>query len=53
MDKMKGEEGGGFGGSGVEGGGENADNCNWTTIKIKKLKKETYILLTNVTQINL
>ena len=32
MDKIKGEgggrEGGGFGWSGVEGWGENADNCN-------------------------
>ena len=29
-------EGGGFGWSGVEGWGENADNCNWIKIKIKK-----------------
>ena len=37
MDKTKGEsgsrEGGGFGGGGVERWGENADNCNRTTIK--------------------
>ena len=29
-------EGGGFGWGGVEGWGENADNCNWITIKVKK-----------------
>ena len=29
-------EGGGFSGGGVEGWGENADNCNSITIKIKK-----------------
>ena len=28
MEKMKRLEGGGFGWSGVEGWGENADNCN-------------------------
>ena len=28
MDKIKGEEGGGIGWGGVEGWGENADNCN-------------------------
>ena len=40
MDKTQGVveagEGGGFGGGGVEGWGENADNCNWITIKIFK-----------------
>ena len=40
MDKIKGEveagEGGGFGWGRVEGWGEKADNCNWTTIKILK-----------------
>ena len=35
-------EGGGTGWSGVEGWGENADNCSW--IKIKKLKKKNEIL---------
>ena len=29
-------EGGGFDWGGVEGWGENADNCNWTAIKEKK-----------------
>ena len=37
MDKTKGRveagKGGGFDGFGVEGWGENADNCNRTTIK--------------------
>ena len=28
MDKIKGEERGGFGWGGVEGWGENTDNCN-------------------------
>ena len=28
MDKIKGEGGGGVGWAGVEGWGENADNCN-------------------------
>ena len=41
MDKIKGEGGGGDGGGfrwgGVEGWGENADNCNWITIKILKI----------------
>ena len=45
MDKTKGEGGGGGGrwvwlGWGVEGWGENADNCNRTTIKKKERKKE-------------
>ena len=31
-------EGGGFGWGGVERWGENADDCNWVTIKIKKKK---------------
>ena len=31
---VKGEEGGGMGWGGVEGWGENADNCNRITIKI-------------------
>ena len=36
---MEAGEGGGFGWGGVEGWGENADNCNWITIRIfKKLK---------------
>ena len=35
-------EGGGFGRGGVEGWGENADNCNWITIKVK-LKKDNDI----------
>ena len=35
---MEAGEGGGFGWGGVEGWGENADNCNRITIKI--LKKE-------------
>ena len=30
---MEAGEGGGFGWGGVEGWGENADNCNRTTIK--------------------
>ena len=32
-------EGGGFGWGGVEGLGENADNCNWITIKMFKWKQ--------------
>ena len=40
MDKIKGEgrggDGWGFGWRGVEGWGENADNCNQITIKIYK-----------------
>ena len=32
-------ERGGFGWGGVKGWGENADNCNWITIKIFKKKK--------------
>ena len=32
----------GFGWGGVEGWGENADNCNWITIKIKKKADETF-----------
>ena len=36
------EEGGGIGWDGVEGWGENADNCNSITIKkLKKKKKES------------
>ena len=46
MDKIKGEGGGGGGRcvwlGRVEGQGENADNCNWITIKIKKIK-QTFI----------
>ena len=38
MDKIKGE-GGGFGWGGVEGWGENADNCNWATVKKCLIKK--------------
>ena len=46
MDKTKGEGGGGeeggFGWGGVEGQGENADNCNSTTIKqcLKNIKNK-------------
>ena len=43
MDKTKGEGGGQGGGGfvwgGVKGWGENADNCNWTTILKKKERK--------------
>ena len=41
MDKIKGEGRGGgvgkIGWGGMEGWGENADNCKWITIKIKKI----------------
>ena len=40
MDKIKGEVGGGYGWGGVEGWEENADNCNWTTIKIIIIKNK-------------
>ena len=40
--RMEVGEGGGFGWGGVEGWGENADNCNWMTIKI--LKNSTILL---------
>ena len=33
--RMEAGEGGGFGWGGAEGWGENADNCNRVTIKIK------------------
>ena len=33
-------EGGGLGWGGVEGWGENAENCNWPTIKRKELLKK-------------
>ena len=36
-------EGGGFGWGGVDGWGENADNCNWATIKKMFKKKESKI----------
>ena len=53
MDKIKGEGGGGRGRwvwmGGVEGWGENTDNCNRITIKIlkdvKKKKKNSQLLL--------
>ena len=39
-------KGGGLGWGGMEGWGENPDNCNWITIKIfkkeKKLKKDEF-----------
>ena len=35
---VKNQKSGGFGLGGVEGWGEDADNCNWITIKIKKNK---------------
>ena len=38
--RMKVGEGGGFGWCGVEGWGENADNCNRITIKIFLKEKE-------------
>ena len=41
---MEAGEGGGFGWGGVEGWGENADNCNWVTIKTF-FKKERNIIL--------
>ena len=44
MDKTKGKGGGGFGWGGVEGWGENADNCNWITIKnLKKDLKKQFV----------
>ena len=36
MGSVEEEEGGGFSWGGVEGWGENSDNCNWITIKILK-----------------
>ena len=36
-------EGGGIGWGGVEGWGENADNCNWITIE--KLRKKEFNVL--------
>ena len=39
---MEVEKGGGFTWSGVEGWGENADNCNWT---IKNMYKKFYLFL--------
>ena len=38
--RVEAKEGGGFGRAGEEGWGENADNCNWTTIKKKEKIKE-------------
>ena len=40
------EEGGGTGWGGVEGGGENADNCNW--IKIKKTQEDMKVTLSEI-----
>ena len=34
-------EGGGTGWGGVEGWGENADNCNWIKINLKKEDNRT------------
>ena len=38
--------GGGFGWGGVEGWGENAENCNRITIKIKKINGKIYTIST-------
>ena len=44
---------GGFGWGGVEGRGENADNCNRITIKIlKKRKKERHYQLSTTMAVN-
>ena len=40
---MEVREGGGFGWGGVEGWGENADNCNLITIKILKNVPQLYL----------
>ena len=43
--RVEAREGDGFGWGGVEGWGENADNCNWTTIK---QLKNIYIMVENI-----
>ena len=57
MDKIKGEGGGGreeggrIGWGGVEGWGENADNCNWIKINLKNNKIKIIILYCTVLHI--